>query len=146
MLDKIRRDRQATLQRNTRARSPDVRPMELDSPETSPDRSRTTLERPPLESQATSSTLAKLLPQQQRATPAIEAPDPIKCTVDEMREQRMSMVANFSQYQFCYEAVLIGCLRDLAREASSAPSAGTGNDRDAAATPTLSAPALRAPS
>ena len=138
MLDKIRRDRKATLQRSARARSPDVRPMEVDSPASSPDRSRDQLKRPQPTSRMSGPELAKVLPQQQRTTPPIEAPDPIKSGVDEMREQRMSMVANFSQYQFCYEAVLVGCLRDLARE--------DGAPAERAATSTPAAPALALPS
>ena len=139
MLDKIRRDRKAKLQRNARARSPDVRPMELDSPDTSPERpTRQPAQRPPLETRMSGPELAKVLPQHRRPTPPIEAPDPIKSGVDEMREQRMSMVANYSQYQFCYEAVLVGCLRDLARE--------DGAPADRAATSTPAAPALALPS
>jgi len=51
-----------------------------------------------------------------RVTPPLERYDPIRGAVDEMREQRMSMVANLSQFSFCYEAVLEQLLQDLKEE------------------------------
>jgi len=53
------------------------------------------------------------LPSTRRVTPPLDRFDLIKGVVDELRELRMSMVANPSQYCFCYEAVLEQMLRDL---------------------------------
>ena len=43
----------------------------------------------------------------------LERENPILEALEEMREQRMSMIANRSQYEFCYDAVLHGIVRDL---------------------------------
>jgi 3-dehydroquinate dehydratase len=48
-----------------------------------------------------------------RKTPPLNRIDPLFSIVNEMREQRMSMVANLGQYRFCHEAVLAARLRDL---------------------------------
>lgn len=48
------------------------------------------------------------MPTRDRSTPPLETLHPIKAVVDEMREQRMSMVANSAQYSFTYTAVLEG--------------------------------------
>lgn len=46
----------------------------------------------------------------------LDQPDYLRKVVDEMREHRMSMVANYAQYQFCYQAILIGCQRIEAQD------------------------------
>jgi len=108
VIDRLRKDRRQPPV----GRSPDVQPMELDSPTStnlSPTLKRTL-------SLATSPNNMQHLPSRRRATPPLERYDPIRGAVDEMREQRMSMVANLSQYSFCYEAVLEQLLQDLKEE------------------------------
>lgn len=41
----------------------------------------------------------------------LDRPDYLRQVVDEMRQNRMSMVANYAQYQFCTEAILKGVYR-----------------------------------
>ena len=65
--------------------------------------------------EATSSAVHHM-PSRGRSTPPLERYDPIRGCLDEMREQRMGMVANMSQYSFCYEAILEQTLRDLRSE------------------------------
>jgi hypothetical protein len=49
-----------------------------------------------------------------RTTPPLDRADPLFSIFNEMREQRMSMVANLSQYRFCHEAILAAELRAFA--------------------------------
>ncbi|GAA6056726.1 hypothetical protein JCM3770_005867 [Rhodotorula araucariae] len=53
--------------------------------------------------------------------PALEQANPVFAGVNELREQRMSMVANFRQYVCVYECILEGAMRQLNEE--TAPSA-----------------------
>lgn len=46
-----------------------------------------------------------------RQDPAISQPDPVFAITNEMREQRMSMVANIAQYRYCYRAIVSGAAR-----------------------------------
>lgn len=48
-----------------------------------------------------------------RPTPPLLRPGPVFAAVNEMREQRMSMVANLAQYQFIHTAVMHGLSRSL---------------------------------
>ena len=48
------------------------------------------------------------LPSRERTTPPILTELPTQAIVQEMREQRMSMIANLGQYRFCHEAILQG--------------------------------------
>lgn len=69
-----------------------------------------------------SSSASSKIAQSSTAEDEIEPPllrhDPIFASVNEMREQRMSMVANYRQYVCVHECTLVGLLEDLEREGS----------------------------
>ncbi|BGP18469.1 phosphotyrosine-specific ptp2-like protein [Rhodosporidiobolus nylandii] len=51
--------------------------------------------------------------------PALEQPDPAFAGVNELREQRMSMVANYRQYVCVIECVIEGAVKEMQREESA---------------------------
>ena len=92
------------------ARSPQVKPMDIDTDLPVPTIRRLT------SALFSEESVNKHMPTRARDTPPLESLDPIRGAVDELREQRMSMVANVSQYTFCYEAVLEQTLKDIQAE------------------------------
>lgn len=63
--------------------------------------------------ESTRAIIAKL---EQRDLLPQDITDPVKSLVDQMREQRMSSVANAGQYVFTYLALMAGIARDLKDE------------------------------
>lgn len=115
MLEKLRRDRQAARDANS---------MDVDTPSQSP------LPSPESISSDTASISAGLYastlnssaldaddaPPSPPAGPALENAEPVFAGVNEMREQRMSMVANYRQFCCVHECVLVGALDEIAKE------------------------------
>lgn len=76
----------------------------------------------------TNSPLPTTLPIDSRAStplkpaPALDQTDPIFAGVNEMREQRMSMVANYRQYVCVHECLLVGALELVRQDQQTAQS------------------------
>lgn len=69
-----------------------------------------------LASSLASSSAIDLTPDE-KAVPPLECEQPIFAGVNEMREQRMSMVANYRQFCCVHECILVGTVQALAAEA-----------------------------
>lgn len=121
MLEKLRRDRAATRaaaaatadgmdvdERESTAPIPSPESVASDTASISAGLYASTLDSPSVPDDAA--------PPPAASPPALEDAEPVFAGVNEIREQRMSMVANYRQFCCVHECVLVGALDEIAKE------------------------------